>query len=308
MSGLHLIPLSWLVPLRLGAVRFRRGSLERNICIGLLKILSKGRSIGSERGEFSPLDEQIVFEASDSMVIDAIYWFGMQGYEGILTKIWKSLCHDAANVLEIGGNVGVYTAIGAKSMQRGLYTVVEPHPDVVAILRRNIARNFVVSSSVKIEIVEGAATSEATRCPVKINIPDEKRDAPVGAHLVDHTEISQRSSARIMQVAGIPFAELASRRDLIKIDAEGIEHDLLDGARDLLMINRPTIVVEVLPEAEKLGAFIGVLARECGYTINVVPSYGSEIIVTVPPQEFTSRTPMRYNSKDIVLSKGKLLA
>ena len=44
--------------------------------------------------------------------------------------------------------------------------------------------------------------------------------------------------------------------------------------------NKPTIIVEVLPESEKLAALISSMAKKNRYTINIVPAYGNDTIRT----------------------------
>lgn len=300
------IPLSWLTPVRRGAVGFRRGSIVRNACIAGLKVLSRNRKLARDLTEITPLDDDLTFEASDSMVVDTIYWFGIRGYEGILANVWKMLCRRANNVLEVGGNIGLYSVLGAREMNRGTYTVVEPLPDLVGILRRNLARNKKKFGPARIEVLEAAAIGGTASQKVTISIPREGRAAPVGAHLTSHVELETRTSGQTIEVPGLPFSQLAQGCDLIKIDAEGIEHDLLSSARMLLAETRPTVVIEVLPEAVKLGELIASLAAECGYVINVIPAYGSDEIVYVEPCEFSSALPARYSSKDVILSADQL--
>ena len=85
--------------------------------------------------EIRPLDAPTLsFESVDSMVMDAVFWFGVRGYEGIVARVWTALCHQSHSILEIGGNVGLFTVIGAQAAQ-GAYTVVEPVPVVAATLR-----------------------------------------------------------------------------------------------------------------------------------------------------------------------------
>ena len=81
---------------------------------------------------------------------------------------------------------------------------------------------------------------------------------------------------------------------------------MLGAVRDLLLAERPSLLVEVLPEARKLGTFLAALARDAGYVISIVPEYGSDRIVTVLPEQFTSDLPQRFHSKDVVLSAAKL--
>ena len=301
-SVLYLVPLHWLLPFRRGVVSLRRGSTLRSFCVAMLKPFAKARCHLGRVNEFAPLDRpDLKFGADDSMVMDAVYWFGVQGYEGIGAEVWGTLCRRAQGILEIGGNVGIFTVTGAGATTSP-YTVVEPVPDVAAILRRNLQRNGLAS----VELIEGAVVPFDVSGPVKLNIPSEGRDAPVGAHLVDNVEIEARTSDRVIEVRGISMSRLALDRDLIKIDAEGIEVELLRSIRDMLVARRPTLFVEVLPGAVELGGFLSKLAIEAGYIIHVLPAFGSNEIEFVPSREFSSRVPERLHSKDVVLSTSKI--
>jgi len=298
------LPLAAYEPFRLGIVRFRRGSLPRKVCVGVLQIAAgahRGR-LASLVSEVRPLDmPHLGFCPTDSMVMDAVYWFGVQGYEGKVADVWAALCRRSRAILEIGGNVGLFTVLGA-SVSFVPYTVAEPVPTVSAVLRANLARNGLTH----VEVLEVAAIPGTASAPVTLNVPDEKRGAPVGAHLTEGVEVHGRSSVRRISVSGRPFRDLMAGRDLVKIDAEGIEAKLLDSARDIILAERPTLLIEVLPNATNLAAIITELARDAGYAIFVVPEWGSDTIVEVSPDEFTAALPARFNSKDIVLSTGAL--
>ena len=101
---------------------------------------------------------------------------------------------------------------------------------------------------------------------------------------------------------GLPIARLAEGRDLIKIDAEGIEAELLRAIRPHLIAARPDLLIEVLPEASRLAALLSDLAREAGYLIHILPEYGSDTIVQAAPEAFDAALPGRHRSKDVLLS------
>jgi FkbM family methyltransferase len=299
---LNALALQLLDPLRKAAVAFPRGSLVRSGCVVLLKKAAAYRRLMASLDEIRPLDRpDLSFEPVDSMVMDAVYWLGIQGYEGVLADVWARLCAEACNILEIGGNVGLYSVIGGKAA-RDVYTVVEPVPEVATILRANLRRNGLD----RVEMIEAAAIPENEICDVCLNLPDEGRLAPVGAHLIRGVEIDDRNTLRQIQVKGLPFGGLAQGRDLIKIDAEGVEDALLAAAMHCIERNRPTLVIEVLPEAERLAQTIASIARRFDYAITVVPAYGSNALQSVRPDEFSSTTPVKFNSKDVVLSQGAL--
>ncbi len=301
---LRRVPLGLFTPFRAGIHRFPRGSLPRNICVGIVRHAERANRfrLADRVSEIRPLDDRtITFQSVDFMVMDAVYWTGIQGYEGILAEVWKSLCSKSRNVLEIGGNVGLFTVIGGRVAQ-GSYTVLEPLPGNAAILTGNLGRNGLDH----IQVIQAAAIPDATPRLIGLSVPDERRDAPVGAHLVSGTEVAGRSSVRVLTVDGHPFRTLVRGRDLIKIDAEGIESDLLLSALDLLMQSQPTLVVELLPEARNLAQTLAELARRVGYTISIIPAYGSDVIVEVAADELTSDLPSRFHSKDVVLSRAPL--
>lgn len=288
-------------PFRYGIVTRRRGAMLRNLCTMVIKIAAK---TGAARGqdEIRALDApQLSFEACNSMVMDAIYWYGIQGYEGRVADVWVSLCAHARSILEIGANVGLFSVIGARATSAH-YTAVEPVPWVAGILRANLRRNGLLG----VEVLEGAVIPGTEDAPVTLNVPEENRGAPVGAHLTGGVEVSGRGTQRSLTVTGFAMARLAQGHDLIKIDAEGIEADLLTSTRDTLITNCPTLLIEVLPEAKRLGEVAAALARDAGYRIFVLPEYGSDTIVEVKWQDFDAATPRRYCSKDIVLCKDML--
>jgi FkbM family methyltransferase len=292
-----------LFPFRWAVTSLPRGSLLRSASVPILKLAASKPSLLRDLPDIRPLDRpDISFESIDSMVLDDVYWFGVQGYEGILAHVWGELCRDACSVLEVGANIGFYSVIGG-SASTAVYTAVEPVPKVAAALRANLIRNRLRH----VEVLEGAVIPDATRRPVTLNLPNEGRAAPVGAHLVADSEVEPRSSLEVLTVQGLPIGELAQGRDLIKIDAEGIEHALLRAAMPILLERPPTIVVEVLPQSHKLAEVVSELAIAAGYTIHVVPEYGSTEIISVSPALFTAQLRARHRSKDVILARHRLV-
>ena len=298
---LRHVPLSAYTPMRWAIVRLGRRNPLRLASTLVLQRAARahGRLLATRLREVRPLDQpDLSFEPSDSMVADALFWFGVRGYEGTVSRVWAQLCGQATSVLEVGGNIGLFSVIGGRATQ-GAYTVVEPVPAVAATLRANLARN----GAGRVEVLQAAVVPGEAR-QVVLNLPDEGRAVGVGAHLVDGVEVEFRDSRGQISVPGLAIRQLAQGRDLIKIDAEGIEAALLSDMRDMLVASRPSLLIEVLPEARVLGALLAELAAEAGYQIHVLPEYGSDTLVRVPAASFDAAVPARYNSKDVVLSVG----
>jgi FkbM family methyltransferase len=298
------VPLAVYKPFRIGVVSLRRSSLRRKVCVVVLKLAARAHRghLAARLPDVRPLDApQLVFRSVDSMVMDAVYWFGVKGYEGRVADVWVALCSRAGAVLEIGGNVGLFTVIGAHACVAP-YTVVEPVPAIAAVLHDNLARNGLT----RVEILQAAAIPGTVPTEVTLNIPDEGRSAPVGSHLTEGVEVQGRSSRQRIRVMGRPFRDLIAGRDLVKIDAEGIEAKLLESARDIILAERPTLLIEILPSATQLAALVTEFARAAGYAIHILPEWGSDTVVTVAADAFTAALPARFNSKDIVLSTAAL--
>jgi FkbM family methyltransferase len=298
------VPLARYRPLRQAVLDLPRGHPVRIAATVVLRRAARAwrHRLAGQLDEIRPLDAPALsFEAVDSMVMDAVYWFGVRGYEGTVARVWTALCGRSRSVLEVGGNVGLFTVIGARAAP-GAYTVVEPVPMVAATLRANLARNGLA----KVELLQAAAIPGEERREVALNVPAEDWGVPVGAHLTDGVEVAGRSSRAQVMVPGLPIRRLAEGRDLIKIDAEGIEAALLTDLHGFLLERRPTLLIEVLPEAERLGALLASLASDAGYQIHVLPEWGSDQVATVPAASFNSELPRAYHSKDVVLSAGPL--
>ena len=303
-SAMRGIPLAWYWPLRRVLHRHRHRHPARVLATLMLRRAARAYRghLANRMTQVRPLDRpDLTFVSVDSMVMDAVYWFGVRGYEGTVARTWAALCAQADSVLEVGGNIGLFTVVGAKAGP-GRYTVVEPVPSNAGTLRANLLGNSLTA----VEVLEAAVVPGEVERDVTLNVPSEGRDMPVGAHMLDQVEIAARGSAEHITVRGLPMQGLALGRDLIKIDAEGIEAALLSGIRPLLLERRPTLLVEVLPEATALGRLLSDLAVEAGYTIHVLPEYGSDETVAVDAASFTAALPSRYNSKDVVLHRGAL--
>jgi FkbM family methyltransferase len=235
------------------------------------------------------------------MVMDAIYWFGVQGYEGRMADVWETLCSTAKCIVEVGANVGLFTVLGGLTT-RGSYVAVEPVPEIANLLSRNIARNNLAG---KIEVRQAAAIAASIESSVEINVPNEGRGAPVGAHLMEQSEVSGRSRLRVINVPGLPFKNLIEQADLIKIDAEGIEAELLQSAMDQIGETGRHSLWKSCRRATGL-------QRSCANSPRPASTQSTSSGIWIRrdrhrhADRFHAGTPRKCNSKDVVLSIGPL--
>lgn len=167
-----------------------------------------------------------------------VFWHGCKDR----WDVWhiERLLDEGATIADIGSNFGYYAlhlthALGGNA--RAL--AFEPMPGNFARLSTNIALN-------------GAAGQvQAFRCGLS-DAPGEARMAPrsgnsgsaqIGAHGADATVIPLDTLDRVWERA----AGAGERLDFVKIDVEGHEIHVLNGARGVIGRFRPAVLIEVDP-------------------------------------------------------------
>lgn len=150
--------------------------------------------------------------------------------EGILRYQWKArdaaieLCEQRRVCLDIGANVGLWSCDLVESFEKVI--AFEPVQEFIQCFRQNVKKsNYFVyecalgreESFINMNIVEGNT---------------------------GHTHIDKNSFGKGL----IPLKTLDSFNfndiDLIKIDVEGFEQDILQGALSTIERNRPVLVIE----------------------------------------------------------------
>lgn len=144
----------------------------------------------------------------------------------------------APTVIDIGANIGIHSLCWAAAHRSLRCDVFEPSPATAQILRRNIALNGLAE---RIEIHQSAVSNvvgEATfyECSDAAfsSLKDTRRKPVVAQTKVPVTTLDAWAEARgLAQV------------DLVKIDVEGLEHEVILGAGRLLSRLRPHLFVEI---------------------------------------------------------------
>lgn len=136
--------------------------------------------------------------------------------------------------LDIGANKGVYTYFLSRLCPS--VCAYEPNPELFAFLRRAARRNVEVRS-----LALSDHCGEATLSVPVVNrrqIPGHGRLAPAFPYAVDRLETFRVQLRRL---------DDCGHRDVgfIKIDVEGHEEAVLDGAANLFERDRPTLVIEI---------------------------------------------------------------
>lgn len=135
-----------------------------------------------------------------------------------------------ASIVEAGAYIGNHVVYYARFMAPASILVLEPNPESVRLLRRNLEANA-VRCAILDHLGVGAA---AARGHYALVPADSSNDG------------ATRLEAAAGGIAAAPLDELvAGAVDFIKIDVEGMELDVLAGAARIIEASRPRIMIEV---------------------------------------------------------------
>jgi FkbM family methyltransferase len=197
--------------------------------------------------------------------------------------------------LEVGGNIGYFTVLGAAAAKTASYHVVEPHPFVIKSLIANVARNKLDN----VRVTQAAVVGDRALGHVRLSVPNEETGRLSTGAYIDGAENDKPSSEGFL-VPTVRGAEIAARVDLLKIDAEGAEAEILTAMDPVLAQSLPIIMLEVLPETPQLRLWIKRFSESHNYqlwalcrhpkqvplqgieTIDLNESYGTWDMLMVP--------------------------
>ena len=211
---------------------------------------------------FGPM-QGMWFKCSDNTGLAAVY----SGNEKANQRIYAQVVRAGDTVIDAGANWGVHTLYLAKLVGgSGHVHAFEPHPIVVDELRWHVSQN---------------SMNQVTIHPCALFDREDSLHFELGAnsktsHLVNSSE---RSDNHQVMVPAKPLdsiveaIELSSLR-LMKIDVEGAEAALLQGATKTIANHRPHLIVELhSPEQDLL---VAQKLSDWGYVIQRVD--GPEIL------------------------------
>lgn len=214
-----LKPISFLIPNRL---------------IPLLPVLCDF-SVNLPDGKSLILGEQ----RGQDLIARILYWKGFKGYEYETVKLFYGLAEESNTVFDVGANIGYYALLAAIANKQGKVYAFEPVPKVYERLERNVALN----ECSNIINTQAAVTNFAGDIPIYV----PRVDIPVSASTLK----GFREGTEEFRVPAIMLDTFAkdnhiAKLDLMKIDTEATEHDVLEGARNIIQRDEPMIICEVL--------------------------------------------------------------
>ncbi|MDA8045861.1 MAG: FkbM family methyltransferase [Actinomycetota bacterium] len=202
-------------------------------------------------------------------------WLVLDGmWEPHVTSWMQSALGRGQVFVDVGANVGYFTLLGAQLVgQEGLVVAVEAHPELAAILQRNVVINGVYGY---VTCHQKAAWSENTELQFNIreNFAGNSSAGTIAA--ADMTRLGD--TERPVTVDAVVLDDLLQhlpRVDVIKVDVEGAEVHVFQGLRRTLAANPQAVVMfEWAPaQIESVGdtpAQLIALVEELGFQLRLL--------------------------------------
>jgi len=223
------------------------------------------------------------------------YHLGQESYRREETFFRRYLQH-GDTVIDAGANVGVFTLMFSVLVgPKGRVYAVEPHPRICRYLRGNLALNRTGNVSV-FNVALGEANGEA-------RLSDNSKSDDVNTVIADTRGI--QVPMRRLDDLGIADKSIS----LLKIDVEGYEKYVIEGARGILENVRCIYFEAIESNCAKFGYGLGELIgklEELGYCVfelcgddvrevkpgEVTADYG-DLVAVREPANFLSRAGFR---------------
>lgn len=194
----------------------------------------------------------------------------------VLASFARLLSVNRAGVLvDVGANTGSFALLGR--VQPGLTVhAAEPNPGAVAMLRRHLQANDLEESTT----VHECALSDAVGSGV-LGVPPQTGLATLGSvtHLPDREDLIVER----MSLDGLVERHHITRVDAIKIDTEGHELRVLQGAENVIARWRPFLLLEAVDTMMKRHGYgwheLSTFLNRHGYRVT---AFGAEDVLAVP--------------------------
>ena len=274
----------------------------------------KGRSIAKAHREFEICYESMIGNVESGTVLvrapDFMGSFEMDlrshifkrliksnRYETELAKLVKSSIDGGKDAIDVGANIGLFTVLLSKLISKGNRVLsIEPVPSVQAYLRRNIQRNACDESVIP---YQGIAVDKPGDYLLNV-VPGLEEYSSVGSLV--HPSIVGKTS-EVITVRGDTIdnlvAELSLCPGFIKVDTEGAEFQVLNGALHTIKTHQPIMLLELSAGMmEKLDAspqMVIQLLNDIGYEVSDAYRPGTPLAVPFEGEIFA--VPKAVNGK-----------
>ncbi len=205
---------------------------------------------------------------------DHQFWMPLGQYETQTANWIQSQLEPGMCFYDIGGNAGYFSLLGSREVgASGTVQVFEPVPVNVEVINHQIENNSI--TNIKLHNLALSDTDGHTTFAVESN--------NANSHLAN-VEIVHATSApsSLVEVRTATIDSLIQsslpKPDIIKIDVEGAEVLVLEGAKATLRKYKPNLLVST--HSAILCSEVKTLLSEIGYHVSTLQGFEHELIAT----------------------------
>ena len=173
-------------------------------------------------------------------IASSLYWGGLESFEFETFKLYLQLLKDAKVVFDIGANTGIFALLAAIDSPDRQVHAFEPAPKIFSHLQKNAAINKLDN----LKPVCSALTNYDG--DIDLYIPHSLMLPTSSSTLKGFRKAQETVKAQALKADTYVDANQIGLVDLLKIDTEGTEPKVLEGAQHILVRDEPVIICEVL--------------------------------------------------------------
>lgn len=214
------------------------------IKIGIAKILYRFVRVFYGKNNFVISRSGIYYEIDLTEGIDlSLFLFG-SFQKHIISRKFARLT-DHAIVLDVGANFGAISLQFARLIPQGIVYAFEPTHYALKKLKRNISLNPVLSSRIKVYNTFVSSRSTAIAELKAFSSWDVSGRRKENLHPIHLGEEKSTDGVGAISLDDFCNQNKLTRVDLIKIDTDGHEPEVLQGAKEIISKFRPYIIFEI---------------------------------------------------------------
>jgi FkbM family methyltransferase len=238
--------------------------------------------------------EMVVSVNGFSMVVDprdevvGAHLIHGKAWEPYETELFTKSITPGMVVVDVGANIGYYTLLAARAVgPEGAVVAFEPDPVNFKLLSRNVASNGLADRVALVQCAvadrNGTVTLFHDRDNFGAHSFAEKNLVRAGS-----VEVSCSTLAEALGEQGLDYV------DLLKVDVQGAEGLVFEGAKKVLAYNRIRIFMEYWPSGlRRVGTdpvqLLRMLASECHFRMSWIDEEDSRLVKFVDPEKVTAR-------------------
>ncbi len=169
---------------------------------------------------------------NDDGIVTKYFW--RNEYEALSIKLWSNLSKKNSIFIDVGSHTGIYSIIGNLSNQKNITVSIEPYFLNYARLLTNLRLNYISTANCFFY----AANNKPGAVNFKISTNNFYHT--MGGRIQENGDLKVRA----LTLDNLKFDDNKKRIEAIKIDTEGSEDKVLEGAKKIIGINKPDLLIE----------------------------------------------------------------